>query len=102
MNCLPISSKKSRDFEEINTLLSSSRIGVALNFIQKDIIKKAIKNPGRTFSAKEIATDCDKSLNSARKYLNDLTKHKILALTAQGKTKLYIALSNIRGVLEKG
>ncbi len=94
--------QKSRDFEEINTLLSSSRIGVALNFIQKDIIKKAIKNPGRTFSAKEIATDCDKSLNSARKYLNDLTKHKILALTAQGKTKLYIALSNIRGVLEKG
>ncbi len=94
--------QKSRDFEEINTLLSSSRMGATLNFIQKDIIKKAIKNPGRTFSAKEIATDYDKSLNSARKYLNDLTKHKILALTAQGKTKLYIAPSNIRGVLEKG
>jgi Fic family protein len=37
--------QKSRDFEEINTLPSSSRIGVALNFIQKDIIKKAIKKP---------------------------------------------------------
>ena len=72
-----------------------------LNFIQKDIIKKAIKNPGRTFNAKEIATDYDKSLNSARKYLNTLVDHKILAITQQGKTKEYIALSNIRGVLEK-
>ncbi|MBN2824649.1 MAG: Fic family protein [Campylobacterales bacterium] len=93
--------QKSRDFEEINTLLSNSPMGATLNFIQKDIIKKAIKNPGRTFNAKEVATDYDKSLNSARKYLNTLVEYKILAITQQGKTKEYIALSNIRRVLEK-
>jgi len=94
--------QKSREFEEVNALLESSSIGSSLNFIQKDIVKKAIKNPGRIFTAKEIANDYDKSLNSARKYLNELVEYKILAIIKQGKTKEYIAPSNIRGVLEKG
>ena len=91
--------QKSREFEEINAMLNSSQVGASLTFIQKDIVKKAIKNPGRIFTSKEIANDYDKSLNSARKYLNQLVEHKILAIIKHGKTKEYIAPSNIREVL---
>lgn len=87
--------KKSREFEEVNLLLNSSKIGASLNFIQKDILKKAIKSPARIFTSKEIAHEYDKSLNSARKYLNELVEYKTLAIIKNGKMKEYIALSNI-------
>jgi Fic family protein len=86
---------KSREFEEVNIVLNSSKIGTSLNFIERDIIKKAIKSPARIFTAKEIANDYNKSLNSARKYLNQLVEYKILAIIKNGKTKEYIALSGI-------
>jgi Fic family protein len=86
---------KSREFEEVNIVLNSSKIGTSLNFIERDIIKIAIKSPARIFTAKEIANDYNKSLNSARKYLNQLVEYKILAIIKNGKTKEYIALSGI-------
>ena len=93
--------KKSREFEEVNGLLNSSKIGASLNFIQKDILKKAMKSPGRIFTSKEIAHEYDKSLNSARKYLNELVEYKTLAIIKNGKTKEYIALSNILEELKR-
>ena len=90
---------KSREFEEIATLLSGSKIGEKLNFVQKDIVKKALKTPGRIFTAKEISVDYDVSANSARKYLNELAKYKILITAKNGKTISYIAHSDIRMVL---
>ena len=90
---------KSREFEEITALLSRSKIGSGLNFVQKDIVKKAIKNPGRIFTSKEIVSDYGKTANTARKYLNELVEHKILAIIKDGKTKGYIAPANIRDVL---
>jgi Fic family protein len=91
---------KSREFEEVADLLSTSKIGNRLNFIQKDIVKKAIKNPGRIFTSKEIMHDYDKTANTARKYLNELVDYNILAIIKSGKTKGYIAPSNIRDILE--
>jgi len=93
--------KKSREFEEVNGLLNSSKIGASLNFIQKDILKKAMKSPGRIFTSKEIAHEYDKSLNSARKYLNELVDYKTLAIIKNGKMKEYIALSNILEELKR-
>jgi len=92
--------KKSQEFEEVSELLSSSAIGQTLNFIQKDIVKKAIKSPGRVFSSNEIVVDYDISENTARKYLNALVKHKILAAYKDGRRVNYIAPSTIREVLE--
>jgi len=91
--------EKSREYEEITELLSTSKIGNSLNFIQKDIVKKAIKNPGRIFTSKEIVSDYDKTANTARKYLNALVEYKILAIIKNGNTKGYIAPANIRDVL---
>jgi Fic family protein len=90
---------KSREFEEIATLLNGSKIGEKLNFVQKDMVKKALKTPGRIFTAKEISVDYDVSANSARKYLNELVKYKILISSKSGKTVVYIAHSGIKMVL---
>ncbi len=92
--------KKSQEFEEVSELLSSSTIGQKLNFIQKDIVKKAIKSPGRVFTSNEIVADYDISENTARKYLNELVKYKILASYRDGRRISYIAPSTIREVLE--
>ena len=91
--------KKSQEFEEVSELLNSSPIGRALNFIQKDIVKKAIKNPGRVFTSNEIVSDYDISENTARKYLNELVQHKILASYKGGRRVNYIAPSTIRETL---
>ena len=91
--------KKSQEFEEVSELLNSSPIGQALNFIQKDIVKKAIKNPGRVFTSNEIVSDYDISENTARKYLNELVKYKILASYKEGRRVNYISPSTIRETL---
>ncbi len=90
---------KSRELEEVLVLLEDSKVGDLLNFIQKDIVKKAMKNPGRIFTTKEIVKDYDISDNTARKYLKSLVKYKILASFKEGRTVNYIALANIRDVL---
>ncbi len=92
---------KSREFEEVLTLLEDSNIGEKLNFIQKDIVKKAMKNPGRIFTVKEITNDYDISLNTARKYLKALSSLKILAPLKEGRSVNYIALAKIREVLQQ-
>ncbi len=91
--------KKSQEFEEVSELLNSSPIGQALNFIEKDIVKKAIKNPGRVFTSNEIVSDYDISENTARKYLNELVKFKILASYKEGRRVNYISPSTIRETL---
>ncbi len=93
--------EKSREFQELNIVLDNSSIGNSLNFIEKDILKKAIKHPARIFTAKEIANSYNKSLNSARKYLNQLVELKVLAIIKNGRTKEYIALSDILEKLKR-
>ncbi|HHH20155.1 MAG TPA: Fic family protein, partial [Campylobacterales bacterium] len=92
---------KSREFEEITTLLHGSSIGDKLNFIQKDIIKKAIKHPGRSFIANEVAVDYDISANTARKYLNELSQSKALVSYKNGRTTMYIAPENLYDILRR-
>ena len=93
--------KKGREFDEILALLEASKYSEVLNFIQKNIIKKAMKNPGRVFTVKEIANAYDVSENTARKYLKVLSNYKLLAPLANGRSIHYVALANIRDVLEK-
>lgn len=93
--------EKSKEFEEMTTLLQDSPIGGKLNFIQKDIIKKAIKNPGRVFTALEIAADYDKSPNTARAYLNELVKLKLLASYKDGKTIAYVAPADLYKIFKR-
>jgi len=89
---------KSKEFKEITKLLDASKVGRTLNFVQKDIVKKSIKEAGRIFIVKEIATDYDISENTARSYLKKLVEHKILIAYKEGRSVGYIAPSNLREI----
>lgn len=70
-----------------------------LNFIQKDIIKKALKYPGRVFTAAEISLDYDLAVNTARSYLNKLVEYKVFSNYKDGRTKAYIAPAKLYDIL---
>ena len=92
--------KKIQEFEELTYMLKDSFLAEKLNFIQKDIVKKAIKNPGRIFTANEVSVDYDISANTARKYLNELIKYKILIGAKDGRLVTYIAPDNLYETLK--
>lgn len=93
--------KKSIEYEEITDILKDSPLNEALNFVQKDIVKKAIKNPGRVFTGLEIAADYAISPTTARKYLKELVEYKILGNYKNGRTVAYIAPANLGDTLRK-
>jgi len=90
---------KENEFKELNKLLENSKYNKLLNFIQKDILKKAIKNPGRAFTTLEISADYGVTLSSARKYLSEMVNYGFLANYKKGKTVQYIALNTIRDII---
>ena len=95
-------SNKAHDFKEISEILEKTAWGDKLNFIQKDLIKKAVKEPGRVFSAKEISNSYAISANTARAYLAKLAEMKLFLSTKEGKTLIYIAPSNLLTKLNAG
>jgi Fic family protein len=92
--------EKSKQFQEALTLLEHSSYSENLNFQQKDMIKKAINNPGRIFTSAEIASDYGISDNTARAYLNKLVEFKLLLSSKDGRTNLYVAPSDLRKRLQ--
>ncbi|MTI13102.1 DeoR family transcriptional regulator, partial [Sansalvadorimonas verongulae] len=88
--------KKTEEFLEVNEYLANSKKCKTLNFVQKDVIKKGAKEPGRVFSVKEVSASYDISENTARKNLNTLVTHGILMSSKSGRSVMYIAPSNIR------
>lgn len=92
--------EKSKEFEDIVKLLEHSKLSNELNFIQKNILKKAMKNPGHIFTVKEISNAYEVSENTARKYLKLLSSYNLLASLKEGRVVKYIALANIKEVLE--
>ena len=92
---------KSSEYEEINSILKDSFLQKSLNFIQKDIIKKSIKSPGKIFTANEVSIEYDIAINTARSYLTKLVEYEILSPYKKGRTKAYIAPENIYDILKK-
>ena len=100
-NLLEYLQKKSLEYEEVTSILKNSSLNEKLNFVQKDILKKAIKTPGRVFTGLEISVDYDIAPTTARKYLNELVKYKILGNYKDGRTIAYIAPANLHELLKK-
>lgn len=90
---------KTDEFNQILEILENSRFSNILNFVQKDLIKKATKEPGRVFTVKETANSYAISENTARTYLNFLTKNKLFLQTKDGRTRLYMSPSNLKSRL---
>ena len=89
---------KTDEFYQVVELLENSKFHM-LNFVQKDILKKATKEPGRIFTVKEIANSYVISDNTARSYLNALVKHKLLLQTKDRRTTLYLSPADLRARL---
>jgi Fic family protein len=66
------------------------------------LIKKAVKEPGRIFSAKEVANAYSISANTGRVYLAKLAELKLFLTTKDGKTLIYIAPSDLLSKLNSG
>ncbi len=91
---------KTQEFIEVIELLENSELSRKLNFIQKDIIKKGTKEPGRMFTVKEISNSYDISENTARTHLNKLCTERLLLKTKDSRTTLYISPSDLRNRLK--
>ena len=87
--------KKATSFQEIAEMLDKTKWGDALNFIQKDLLKKAVKNPGRVFTVKEVSASYSISYNTSRTYLNKLVDFRLILSSKEGKTVIYIAPSDL-------
>lgn len=87
---------KSQELKTVLEWLEHTPTGQRLNFVQKDLIKKGVKESGRVFSVKEVANSYDISANTARMYLKQLAELKLFLLTQDGKTMLYVAPSDLR------
>lgn len=93
---------KTEEFQRVTELLNSTDFEHQLNFIQKDIIKKATKEPGRIFTAREISNSYSISENTARSHLNKLVEMKLFYNSKDGRTVLYIAPSDLVMKIKSG
>jgi Fic family protein len=84
---------KKAEFFEFMTWIERSPLSKKLKRVQLEILKEAVKQPGKTFTAKQVAIDFDITENTARTYLNQLVD-KALLLSSKSrkiKTVLYLA-----------
>lgn len=92
-------SDKVTEFQKIAETLEGTEWGSVLHFTQKDLIKKALKEPGRVFTTKEVASSYSITPNTARTRLNELVKMKLFLRSKDGRTMIYIAPSDLAAKL---
>jgi len=92
---------KTDEFYQVVEILDNSKFSNTLNFVQKDLVKKGTKDPGRIFTVKEIANSYAIAENTARAYLNKLVKIKLLLQTKDGRTTLYFAPADLKNRLKE-
>ncbi|CDH07907.1 Filamentation induced by cAMP protein Fic [Xenorhabdus bovienii str. oregonense] len=92
---------KTNEFHEIVNVLENSKYKNKLNFIQKNLIKTGIKEPGKLFKVKSVQNLYDVSENTARKLLKELETMKIFLSTKIGRATHYIAPADLRSRLNK-
>ncbi len=91
---------KTEEFNEVLQILENSKFSDLLNFVEKDLVKKGTKEPGRVFTVKETANSYGISENTSRSYLNKMALLKLLLKTKDGRTVLYFAPSDLMSRLK--
>lgn len=86
---------KTEEFNKVLQILENSKFSNLLNFVEKDLVKKGTKEPGRVFTVKETANSYGIAENTSRSYLNKLVDLKLLLPTKDGRTVLYFAPSDL-------
>ena len=90
--------RKKQDFYEFMDWIDRSPVAKKLKREHLEILKEAIKSPGREFISKQVANDLDVTENTARSYLNKLAEKELLVgvKSKGGKTVYYIAPANLK------
>ncbi len=90
--------QKKHEFYQFMDWIQKSPIARKLKREQLEIIKDAIKSPGREFTAKQVANSLGVAENTARNYLNKLVDKELLvqAKNKKGKTLIYLAPANLK------
>jgi Fic family protein len=88
--------EKTEEFHELVKILENSKYKDRLTFIQKDLIKKGVKEPGRLFKVKSVQNVYGVSENTARRLLRELEKMGIFLPIKLGRATHYIAPSDLR------
>ncbi|WP_148096713.1 Fic family protein, partial [Aphanothece sacrum] len=77
--------RKQQDFYEFMDWIDKSPVAKKLKTGHLEILKEALRNPGREFTSKQVAIDFGVTENTARSYLNKLVD-KDLLIPAQSKS----------------
>jgi Fic family protein len=90
--------RKKQDFYEFMDWIDRSPVAKKLRREHLELLKQAIKSPGREFTSKQVANDLDVTENTARSYLNKLVEKELLVPVKSkgGKTVYYIAPANLK------
>jgi Fic family protein len=93
--------KKQRDYYGFMSWVERNPVAKKLKREQLEILKEAVKSPGREFTASQVADDLGVSINTARNHLHKLVLGELLvqAKTKTGKTVVYLAPANLRSRL---
>ncbi len=94
--------EKNSEYSQIMTVLKNSSLNKKLNFVQRDLLKKGTKDPGRVFTVKEVSNSYEIVENTARTYLNKLVELKLLLYSKSGRTMLYLSPSDLKARLTDG
>lgn len=89
-------SEKTEEFHELVKILENSKYKDRFTFIQKDLIKKGVKEPGRLFKVKSVQNVYGVSENTARRLLRELELMGIFLPIKLGRATHYIAPSDLR------
>ena len=92
-------SYRATSLQDMSELLQGSKYD-SLNFIQVDILRKAMNKSGQTFTAKNICTVYGVSENTARTYLKQLADENLLYVVKKGKQSIYISHVEIKNIIE--
>lgn len=95
--------RKQKDFYEFMDWVDKSPISKKLKREQLEILKEAMRSPGREFTAKQMSDDFGITSNTARKYLNQLVELNLLVQSTKktGKAVVYLAPANLKSKLNK-
>jgi Fic family protein len=95
--------KKQKDFYDFMDWAKNIPVSQKLNWEQLEVLKKAVRSPGREFTAKQMSDDFGITSNTARKYLNELVDLDLLVQSTKkiGKAVIYLAPANLKSKLNK-
>ncbi|MDF7806851.1 Fic family protein [Pontiellaceae bacterium B12219] len=93
--------RKQQEYKAVLLALKDSSLEGALNKVELNILKDALRNPGSVFTAKTIVRKYDVVANSARKHLRTLAQYHLLLETKIGRESAFLSPADLADKLNE-